>query len=60
MTPYEKFKSLPNAAQYLNKGWSLKKLDRLAGELSDFEAAKRMNEAKDKLFRTFGKTTQAA
>lgn len=60
MTPYEKFKSLPNAAQYLKKGWSLKKLDRLAGELSDHEAAKRMNEAKDKLFQGLRRTTQAA
>lgn len=60
MTPYEKFKSLPNATPYLKKGWTLKKLDCLAGELTDYEAAKRMNEAKDKLFRTFGRTPQAA
>ena len=48
-TPYEKLKSLPQAAQYLKEGISFAQLDRIAGSLSDTQYAKRMTEAKAKL-----------
>ncbi len=50
MTPYDKLKALPNATQYLKQGITWQYLDRLAGEMSDNEAAGRMNKAKEKLF----------
>ncbi len=50
-TPYEKFKSLPNASQYLKPGFSFAQLDKQAGSLSDTECAKKMSVAKAKLLR---------
>lgn len=50
-TPYEKLKSLPQAAQYLKPGLSFQQLDRLAGTLSDTECARRMGRAKQALLR---------
>ena len=38
-TPYEKFKSLPNAKQYLKEGISFEKLDDFANRMSDNEVA---------------------
>lgn len=61
-TPYERLRSLVEAARtrqsglekYLREGVSLKALDALAAERSDNEAAKAMQEAKDRLFRKLG------
>ena len=50
-TPYEKFKSLPKASQYLKPGLSFAQLDKQAGSLSDTEWAKKMSAAKAKLLR---------
>jgi hypothetical protein len=50
-TPYEKFKSLPNAAQYLKAGVTIDELDEKANMMSDGEAAKQMNAALKKLFK---------
>lgn len=50
-TPYEKLKSLPNAERFLRPGFSFKQLEALAGSLSDNEAARRLNEARTKLFQ---------
>ncbi len=52
MTPYEKLKSLPEAASYLKSGITFQDLDAIAYAISDNEAAKQMNEAKHKLFKT--------
>ena len=52
MTPYEKLKSLPEAASYLKPGITFQNLDAIAYAISDNEAAKQMNEAKQQLFRT--------
>ncbi len=52
MTPYEKLKSLPKAASYLKAGITFQDLDAIAYAISDNEAAKQMNEAKQKLFKT--------
>ncbi|MEE8433462.1 MAG: integrase [bacterium] len=60
MTPYDKLKSLPNASQYLKQGMSWEHLDHLAGEMSDNEAAKRMNKAKEKLFHKLNRQVGAA
>jgi DNA-binding MarR family transcriptional regulator len=53
MTPYEKFKSLPNAEQYLKEGITFKLLDKIAYEFSDNEWAEKMQKAKVKLFESF-------
>lgn len=50
-TPYEKLKSLPQAAQYLKPGVTFQQLDRVAGAMSDTECARRMKRAKQALLR---------
>ena len=52
MTPYEKFKSLPEAAQYLKPGMTFGDLDAQARAISDNEAARRLNNARNLLFKT--------
>jgi transposase InsO family protein len=51
MTPYEKFKSLPDAAGYLKPGLTFAELDRVAMQMTDNAAAKRMQEARSRLFQ---------
>ncbi|MEM7494928.1 MAG: integrase [Myxococcota bacterium] len=50
MTPYDKLKSLPQAHGFLKPGLTFDQLDAKAYEISDTEAAKRMQEEKRKLF----------
>jgi transposase InsO family protein len=50
MTPYDKFKSLPDAADYLKPGMTFETLDKVALNISDNEAAARMMQARRKLF----------
>jgi transposase InsO family protein len=50
-TPYEKFKSLPQAEEYLKEGLSFARLDQLARAMSDTECARKMSAAKVKLLR---------
>lgn len=50
MTPYEKLKSLLNADSYLKDGITFDILDRQALMISDLEAAKQLQVAKNKLF----------
>jgi transposase InsO family protein len=52
-TPYEKLKSLPNAAVYLKPGLTFAALDRIAYAQSDTTAAQEMNKAKKALFKNF-------
>jgi len=59
-TPYEKLKSLPEAAQYLTPGVTFKNLDALAYAISDNEAARRLNEARAILFRSINQAQQPA
>ena len=49
-TPLETLSLLDKPAQYLRNGLSIKALERVAGALSDTEAARRMQQAKAKLF----------
>jgi hypothetical protein len=51
MTPYEKFKSLPDAEVYLNKNMTFKKLDDFAREMTDNEAADFLQEQRKLLFK---------
>ncbi len=51
MTPYERLRSLPGAAQYLASGVTLTKLDAIASQMSDNQFAERMVKARSDLFR---------
>ena len=52
MTPYEKLKSLPDAAACLKPGTTFAKLDAVAVAMSDNEAAQALDEARTRLFRS--------
>ncbi|MGA8146559.1 MAG: hypothetical protein WB870_03160 [Gallionellaceae bacterium] len=60
MTPYEKLKSLPLAEQYLKLDITFQQLDAQAGEISDNEAAQRLNNARTILFKTIFNRSKAA
>jgi len=49
-TPLETLLALERPAQYLRQGLSINALKRIAGALSDTDAARRMQQAKSKLF----------
>jgi len=57
-TPYEKFKSLPNAASYLKQGITFERLDRIAGQQTDNEAAHALNKARAKMFEIIHQRSQ--
>lgn len=50
-TPYEKLKSLPEAASYLKENMSFARLDQVASAMSDTESAKKMTVAKTALLK---------
>jgi transposase InsO family protein len=50
-TPYEKLKTLPEAAGYLKEGVSFAGLDQQAARLSDTECAKKLAQSKAELLR---------
>ena len=61
MTPYEKFKSLDAAKQYLKPGITFEQLDAQTTAMSDNEAALRLNEARTIPFKTiFNRSKKAA
>lgn len=49
MTPYDKLRSLPNAAQYLKKCFNFDKLNKIAMSMTDLESAKIMHEQRQLL-----------
>lgn len=57
-TPYEKLKSLSNAQQYLKQDVSFKVLDLLANQMTDNQAAERLNTESDKLFKLIAKQSK--
>ena len=59
-TPYEKLKSLPGAGRFLKPGVTFAELDKIAYAMSDLEANRRANRARDELFRTIGRAAAAA
>ena len=54
-TPYEKLKSLPEAARWLKPGVSFESLDAVVYAHSDLDAARAVNAARDELFRALGR-----
>ncbi len=52
-TPWEVFQQLPDAAQHLRPGQTMAVLAAEALRISDTESARRMQQAKHKLFRSF-------
>ncbi|MGH8717307.1 MAG: hypothetical protein ACREUI_11490, partial [Burkholderiales bacterium] len=50
MTPYEKLKSLPNAASFLKPSVTFEQLDAVALQMSDNEAAAQLHKARQRLF----------
>ena len=50
-TPYEKWKSLPEAEKYLKAGLSFARLDEVAQQMSDTEWARKMSAARGALLR---------
>jgi len=61
MTPYDKLKSLPGAERYLKPGITFEQLDAIAYAISDNQAARQLNKARQELFHTIkeGLTTAA-
>lgn len=51
MTPLERLAALPDPSQYLTSGVTLSRLQELSKEMSDNEAASRLNAARTELFR---------
>ena len=61
MTPYDKLKSLPNAARYLKPGINFEILNTLAHQISDNQAADQLQKARQKLFKTIhGRTLKTS
>lgn len=54
-TPYERFKSLPNAQQYLKHGVAFEALDKIAYQKSDNEFAALMQEVKGEILNNFSR-----
>ena len=59
-TPYEKLKSIPDAARFLKPGVDFGTLDAEAHAESDLAAARRVKEARDRLFAAIGCAWPAA
>ena len=51
MTPYEKLKSIPNAFSYLKKKVTFKKLDDIAGAMTDNQSADFLQQQRKLLFK---------
>lgn len=60
MTPYDKLRSLPDAHAYLKPGMDFQQLDAMAHAISDNEAAHRLNQARNELFRSLNNTQRPA
>jgi transposase InsO family protein len=60
MTPYEKLKSLPDAAKYLKPTLSFAILDKVAYEITDNQSAERLQKARKQLFKTIHEQSRAS
>jgi len=58
MTPDDELESLPRATVQLNPGFTLARLETIAHQLSDTQAADRLQKAHLKLFTTIHDRTQ--
>lgn len=54
-TPYEAFRGLPGASEFLKNGQTFEKLDAIAKKQSDNEFAALMQKAKEELFNNFNR-----
>ena len=59
-TPYERFRSLPGAEDFLRPGVTLAALDQLAAAATDLDTAKAVQRARDALFRAIGQARNSA
>lgn len=53
LTPFERLKTNADASKFLKKGITVEQLEKTALEMSDNDCAKRMQEAKQLLFKSF-------
>ncbi len=60
MTPYEKFKSLPDAKDYLKPGITFEILDKAAYAMSDNDSAEQLQKARNTLFNGIIESEQTA
>lgn len=60
MTPFDKLKSLPDAAAFLKPGVTFDELEAVAYAISDNDAARALNQARDQLFQSITKTRRPA
>ena len=60
MTPYDKFKSLAKPNQYLKPGITMNQLDTMAFLINDNDAAKKLKDAKQRLFKTISEQSNRA
>ena len=60
MTPFDKLKSLPDAAAFLKPSVTLNDLNAVAYAISDNDAARALNQARDQLFQSITKTRRPA
>lgn len=60
MTPFEKLKSLPHAAVHLKPGHTLQHLEKIARQMSDNQAAQRLNTARAQLFQSIYRRSKPA
>ena len=60
MTPYEKFKSLPDAKDYLKPGITFEILDKAAYAMSDNDSAEQLQKARNTLFNCIIESEQTA
>ena len=60
MTPHDKLKSLPDAERYLKPGVTFKQLDEIAYAISDNQAARLLQQARQELFRTINDSLTSA
>ena len=51
MTPYEKLQSLPDAQSFLKPGITFESLEDIAHAITDNEAARGLNQARNRMFR---------
>ena len=60
MTPFEKLRSIPNAASFLKPNFTLDSLEQTAKLMTDNDAAKQLNRAKKQLFLSIHNRSKAA
>jgi len=60
MTPYDKLKSLSDAERYLKPGVTFEQLDEIAYAISDNQAARLLQQARQELFRTINDSLTSA